>query len=81
MCAVLGVSVATGIGVTTNVMVADFPSLVAVMMTDSDVPPRTGPAVTSPVLLTDATSSLVEDHKTGRPERDVPLDPEIVAVS
>jgi hypothetical protein len=52
---------------------ADLPSLVAVMVTDSAVPPRTAPAVTKPADDTAAIASLDEDQVTVRPFKETPV--------
>lgn len=70
-------TVATGGGVTVTVAEPSWPSLVATMVTG----PPTVTAVTSPVLETEATAVLVDDHVTVRFCRLPPAASRGVAVS
>src|SRR6266550_2337398 len=67
---------ATGISVTVAPAVPVFPSLVAVIVV---VPART--PLTSPLLLTVATTALLLVHVTGRPVNVLPVESFSVAVS
>jgi hypothetical protein len=72
-CASDIVTVAAGIGATVTAAVPDLPSLVTVMVAISALPPRTAPAVTSPVDDTLAIPSFDDDHVSGRPVSTAPL--------
>jgi hypothetical protein len=75
------VTVAADIGATVTTALADFPSLVTVIVAVSALPPRTAPAVTSPVEETLAMASFDDDHASGRPVSVDPFELKTDAVS
>jgi hypothetical protein len=70
--AIDGVIVATAIGAMLSETDEDLPSLVAEIVADSAVPPRTAPAVTNPALDTLAIASLDDVQVIARPVSTTP---------